>query len=305
MNDVAAYRSTQPQLSDLRSFIAVAEAGSFRAAATMRGLQQSTFSRRVRQLEDIIGVSLFERRSDGVRLTRAGENFLRRAQAALRDLDRAVMLATRDGAARTGVLVIGIIDSMSTGHQRDFLQVIAAAMPDIEISILEDTRSALIAGLYRGSIDAAILYGDAGTDDLDVLPMWSEQVVAALPFDDGLEAADSIRTDDLASTKIILMARDPGPDIQAYLSELIAKPPKRSRVVLHDVGREALLNMVGLDMGVTLGLRSWTGTAYPGVRFAKIENAPKMGFSLVWSPTRDNPVLRRTISLARNLVRAD
>ena len=67
----------------------VAECLSFRRAAAVLRIRQSTVSRRVRSLEDTLGVSLFERFSGGVRVTAAGARFFDRARYALVQLDQA------------------------------------------------------------------------------------------------------------------------------------------------------------------------------------------------------------------------
>lgn len=69
------------ELSDLRKFVAISETGGFRRAATQLGIQQSAISRRVRYVEETLGVSLFERHSSGVRLTIAGMRLLREARS--------------------------------------------------------------------------------------------------------------------------------------------------------------------------------------------------------------------------------
>lgn len=68
------------ELRHLRYFIVAAEHGSFRKAGAARGVQESAISRCVRDLEDELGASLFNRYNGGVRLTFAGERFLRRAR---------------------------------------------------------------------------------------------------------------------------------------------------------------------------------------------------------------------------------
>ena len=99
----------------------VAEHLSFSRAAQVLGVRQSAVSRRVRALEDALGVSLFERESTGVRLTEAGRRFLERARPALSEIDHAVKAAASAGRGAEGVLRIGILSSVSGGFMRDVL----------------------------------------------------------------------------------------------------------------------------------------------------------------------------------------
>ncbi len=81
-----------------------ADHSNFRAAARSLGVGQAALSRRVRFLEDEIGVSLFERHRDGASVTIAGRAFFARVRAALDDLDYATEAARAAGRAETGVL---------------------------------------------------------------------------------------------------------------------------------------------------------------------------------------------------------
>ena len=115
----------------------VAECLSFRRAAKVLGVRQSTVSRRVRSLEDRLGVSLFERYHGGVRVTAAGTRFLERARHALLHLDHAVKSAAAAGRGENGVLRIGIFSSMGAGFLRELIREYSARHPDVVIQISE------------------------------------------------------------------------------------------------------------------------------------------------------------------------
>ncbi|WP_139790757.1 LysR family transcriptional regulator [Rhizobium rhizosphaerae] len=70
----------------LRYFIAAAKHGSFRKAGIALGVQESSVSRRIRDLEDQLGASLFQRHNGGARLTFAGQRFRRKAEEMLRHM---------------------------------------------------------------------------------------------------------------------------------------------------------------------------------------------------------------------------
>ena len=76
------------KLSQFRDFVAVAEAGSLRAAARHLGIAQPVITRSIRELEHELGVPLFERHAKGVRLTQAGQMFSQRVQSFQHELRR-------------------------------------------------------------------------------------------------------------------------------------------------------------------------------------------------------------------------
>jgi transposase-like protein len=113
-------RATSPALKlvSVMQALLVGEYLSFRRAASALGVRQSAVSRRVRELEDELGVSIFERHHAGVRVTNAGIRFLQEAREALLQLDHAVKAAAAAGSGTVGRLSIGILSSMATGCGR-------------------------------------------------------------------------------------------------------------------------------------------------------------------------------------------
>ena len=107
------------RLVSVAQAVAVGEYLSFQRAATALGVRQSTVSRRVRQLEDELGVSLFERNRAQVRVTNAGAAFLKQAGEALNQLEHAVRTANAAGTGSIGRLNVGFLTSMATGFLRD------------------------------------------------------------------------------------------------------------------------------------------------------------------------------------------
>ena len=97
----------------LRYAVISAEYGSFRRAAEALLMRQSTLSRRIRQLEESIGVTVFERSSGGVCATTAGQNFLRTARSILEQTDALVTSAHYDGRGEAGRLAVGFYTSLS------------------------------------------------------------------------------------------------------------------------------------------------------------------------------------------------
>src|SRR6266478_2549861 len=99
------------ELRHLRYFVAVAEQRSFTRAAERIRVAQPALSQQIRQLEQELGVSLFERDSRPLRLTEAGRLFLERAQSVLVAVNAAAVDARRTGSGQLGRLAIGFVSS--------------------------------------------------------------------------------------------------------------------------------------------------------------------------------------------------
>ncbi|MGI6855056.1 LysR family transcriptional regulator [Mesorhizobium sp. 1B3] len=106
-------------LRSLRFVLAAAEQFSFSAAATALTSRVSSVSRRVRHLEDSIGVALFERSASGVLLTNAGHRFLAEVVPALRMIETALRNAGAAGRAEWGAVRVGIITTLAGGFLRE------------------------------------------------------------------------------------------------------------------------------------------------------------------------------------------
>jgi DNA-binding transcriptional LysR family regulator len=251
-------------LQHLRYVIAAAQQGSFRRAAETLRLRQSTLSRRVRQLEDRLGVVLFERHSGGVRLTPAGIDLARAARRLVEELDTMIASARAVGRGEAGRLTVGFYTSLSAGQLRATLLDYVQQFPAVEVCTVEGQRSRLFSELKTGSIDLAIVTGDPKGHDGEFMPLWSERIIVALPEAHLLAANVFIYWTDLKSEQFVLSRRDPGPDIQDILTARLAAPGDRPRVASHDVSNETILSLVAAGRGVSLHCEASTGASYAG-----------------------------------------
>src|SRR6185437_491508 len=105
-------------LLHLRYAVAAADHGSFRRAAEALQMRQSKLSRCIRQLEERIEMTVFERSSGGVRATQAGRDFLRMARSILEQMDTLLASAHSTGRGEAGRLAIGFYTSLSAGNLR-------------------------------------------------------------------------------------------------------------------------------------------------------------------------------------------
>ena len=99
------------RLRHIQYFVTAAEQGSFRKAATLLNIQESAVSRRIRDLEDRLGASLFHRHSGGVSLTVAGQRFLRRVRIALHQIEVGINDVAAIGRSEDGIIKVGIFSS--------------------------------------------------------------------------------------------------------------------------------------------------------------------------------------------------
>jgi DNA-binding transcriptional LysR family regulator len=128
-------RALAVELQQLRFAVTAADIGSFRQAADLLRLRQSQLSRSIRQLEQSIGIVVFERSSGGVKPTPEGREFLRTARAILEQVDALIASAKITQRVDAGRLVLGFCTSLSTGNLRKTLLKFKAGSPHINFAM--------------------------------------------------------------------------------------------------------------------------------------------------------------------------
>jgi len=231
--------------------LVVAECLSFRRAARALGTQQSTVGRRVRALEDVLGVSLFERTPAGVRLTTAGARFFEQARVGLRQLDDAVQTAGAAGRGVIGHLNIGILSSMAAGFLREVIRAYRASHADVAMHILEGASREQIALVRESRLDVAFVLGAPDLPNCEVTQLWTEHIFVALPHGHMLCDCDEITWGSLRDEKVILCQSELGGAIHDRLITRLAQLGYSPQIERLDVGREALMHLVALGLGVS------------------------------------------------------
>jgi len=119
-------------MKQLRYFVAIAENGSFMAAAQTLFIAQSALSRQIQALEKHLGILLFERTARQPELTHAGLAFLPRAKAILIDVESASRLATSTGLGQSGTLRLGHASTVPLiGRLKEVMGLYLEASPDV------------------------------------------------------------------------------------------------------------------------------------------------------------------------------
>ena len=124
-------------LASLIQALSVAEHLNFRHAASALGVSQSSVSTRIKQLEQDLGVLLFERRHRGVRVTEAGQHFLEHVATGIEHLDHAVRTAGAISRGEQGRLHVGLYSSIAAGFLAELLSQFRELHPAVDLLITE------------------------------------------------------------------------------------------------------------------------------------------------------------------------
>lgn len=285
--------------------LAVAEHLSFHHTANVLGVAQSAISRRIKLLEEDLGILLFERSTQGVRLTEAGRNFAERVAVGIDELDRAVKTAGAFAHGDVGRIRVGVHALTLGSFPTRLLARYRKAHPQIIIEIAEGTARDSIHQLRTHQLDIAFVAGVPELPDCHSRRLWHEQLFAVLPVNHPLAEQESLGWTDLAGETFLTRNGGTGPQAYEHIIQRLAGQWEAGLSILRcDVGRDTLMQMIAQGFGVSIASEAASLVEISGVAFRLLRDEPEpITFSAVWSPHNQSNTLRNLLDLAQDMSR--
>jgi len=222
MSDPRAHRFVRSHLKtrQLVLLVELGRHGSILHAAQAAHLTQPAASKLLGELEHALGVPLFERLPRGVQATRYGEVMIRRAGAALAEMDAAHQEVMQLASGLSGRVAVGTVMTPSTGLLPEAIQLLKQTHARVQVAITVDTSKPLIQRLREGQLDLVIgriLDGDSA-DELNFEPITDEPHSLIVRAQHPLLQRPDLRLDDLAQQGWIMPA--PGSILRDRLTAL-------------------------------------------------------------------------------------
>src|SRR5919106_428717 len=145
------------ELRHLRYFIAVAEQLNFRRAAEQLHVAQPPLSKQIRDLEDELGVQLFQRSKRRVQLTEVGRVFLGEARETLNQAEQAARAARRANCGEIGRLIVGFVMSATCSVLPDVVRMFRKRYPGVELVMEESSTGQAIEDLHSRRLHVAFV----------------------------------------------------------------------------------------------------------------------------------------------------
>ena len=187
----------------LQAFLSIAERGNFQRAAAHLNLSQTAISHRMRKLEEELGLKLFARTTREVTLTRAGMEFLPKAQQAVAALEYSFDELKQQGAKRRDRVDIACLPAFAVHYLPPILRKFHGARPTVEVRIFE-TPSAAVADLVQsGEVEFGLSVIPTNRWDLEVETISSAPLILACPAKHMLGRKRSVGWSELRSVPLI------------------------------------------------------------------------------------------------------
>jgi len=291
---------TKITLKHLRYFEAVALHRHFGHAAEACAISQPALSVQIKELEQILQTTLFERGTRNTSLTSFGAEFAPRARAILQGVDELQDMARAAKQGIVGRLRIGIIPTIAPYLLPDIITKLMRKNPDIDIQVRETLTSHLINELADGRIDAAIVALPVSEPAFTEVALFEEKFVLVRPEAD----RDKPTPDRARLTEMKLLLLEEGHCFRDQALSFCDIQSDKAREALDASSLSTLVQMVGAGIGVTLIPEIAVAVETQSARVAVCsfpEPQPTRTVGMIWRKT--NPLSAKLLGIA-DLIRA-
>ncbi|QNK64043.1 LysR family transcriptional regulator [Pedobacter sp. PAMC26386] len=275
-------------LRHLNYFLVLAEELHFGRAAERLHISQPPLSRMIQQIENDLGVLLFERTKKMVILTPAGLDFLQDAKQMILQMQTAKKRLAIYGQGETGTLRIGYVGAVMHSKLPSLLSAFTKSLPHLNLQFEELPNHSLVHELNNGTLDVAFVRTWLHPQKLEEQLILSEPFVAVIPIDHSLSSKKIISVKELINEQFITFARECGPTIFDSFLVLCSNSGFTPQIAHHASQLNSVLKLVESGFGISL-LPEQVEPGYAlNLKFIPLENA-KETVPLIMLSRKDNP----------------
>lgn len=266
------------ELRVLQYFLTVAREENITRAAALLHMTQPTLSRQLRQLEEELGATLFERGNHQVRLTGDGLLLLRRAQEIVDLVQRTQEEFCSEGEQLAGTIVIGAGETRNMEIVAGWMKSFQEKYPLVDFRVQSSTADFIKENIEKGLVDIGLLTGPVDISRYEVLNLPEKGIWGiTVPAEDELAAKGEIRPEDLAGRSLIMPWRH---EVQMDLRKWLGVVYGTVQVTAtHNLIANALC-LVRQRMGLLLS--TYIIPVGEGLRFIPLKDMTPTSSVLVW-----------------------
>ena len=293
--------SYQLELRHLYYFLTVAELLHFRKAAEKLYISQPGLSRQIRQMEEKIGVKLFERNNRNVQLTQAGQYLKKEAFDILKNLEGAVDHAKLLGEGSEGKIKMGYVGSTMQNVIPDLLVRFREQHPEIKFSLKEMYNLRQIEALLSHEIDLGFVRLNEVPDDLAISPVFKDTFSIVLPKKHPISNKNFKSLKQFKKEAFILFEKNYSPAYYKSVMSVFEDAgfiPLVSHTTVH---AHTIFKLVENGFGIAIIPTSLKLGYDLDIKFIELFKIPQRTvLSVVWNTKNRNPVLSEILHYIKN-----
>ncbi|GMQ23392.1 LysR substrate-binding domain-containing protein [Algoriphagus sp. oki45] len=286
------------ELRHLSYFQAVAEELNYRKAAERLFISQPGLSRQIKQLEEEMGVQLFERDRKHVELTAAGEYFKREVDFILNHLQITQKQIQEIAQGKEGELRIGFLGSASNQVLPDLLQKLNSRFPKINTSLEELSNQIQVEMIQKDKLDLGFVRLASVPEDLEMRSVYRDTFSLVVPADHPISVDTFQSVGQFSDESFILFSSDYSNFYYEQILGICRDAGFSPRIKHKSVHALTIFRLVENGLGVAIVPTSLKEGYELNVRFMEIPAITQFTeLSLIWKLENRNPVLGKVLSL--------
>jgi LysR family hydrogen peroxide-inducible transcriptional activator len=237
-----------PTIKQLQYLVSLKQHGHFGRAADACFVTQSTLSAGLRELENLLGITLVERTRRVVRFTPLGARIAEKALRVLRETEELTDLARAQGKPLHGELRLGVIPTIAPFLLPAMLPKLRNQWPHLKLFLREETSQAACDALHRGQLDCVLLALPYNCGDVDKAPLFDDRLFVAFPR--GEAPPEAIVEPATIDENRLLMLED-GHCLKDHALSACNRPELRAEAAMMGTSLHTLVQMVDNGLGLT------------------------------------------------------
>ena len=289
---------SSPEFRHLSYFLMVAETLNFRQAAENLFISQPGLSRQIQQLEQNLGVTLFNRTKRRVSLTPAGHYLRKEALQVQNHMDRIRRNIGLIEKGEEGEIRIGFVGSAMQEVIPELLISLNERFPGIHTSLYELSNAHQVEALLRDELDIGFVRFNRVPEPLTLREVMVDTFSLVLPTQHPLASEDFQGMEQLAGEAFILFERNYSPEYYDQVMSICEDVGFSPRISHRSVHANTIFRLVSSGLGVSIVPTTLREGFDLPVRFIELTDNPQRAIlSAVWRTDSQQPTLRSFLSL--------
>lgn len=294
--------ATLPNSRDIEAFNVVAVELSFRRAAERLAIDQSALSRRIRQLEELLGYQLIRRTTREVSLTAAGEIFHERTRLMSSEIGAAVQAARIASEGKSGSLRIGYMSFAAMEVMPRVVREFTRRYPDIELELKYIRTQGQKIELSRNNLDAGFMLGPFSHPQFETRLILDEPPVAILSTEHRLATRPSVTLEEIARYPMVLGSMAEWDFFRLFVNDMFSRDGHSLQISYEASNALGILGLVSSGLGISIYSQGIARFQPRTIITKPISDCDaRISTLLTWNRAYKTPALMNFVSVAEEL----